>query len=86
MALKKTYTINVYGQQVTVPNAYIKVSSLTGSKNGIRAIAEVHVQKDGEFISKHDFVFVPDLDGKNFIAQAYEHAKRQPQFTGAQDC
>jgi hypothetical protein len=86
MALKKTFTINVYGQQVTVPDAYIKVSELTGSKDGIRAVAEVRVKKDGEFISKHDFVFVPDLDGNNFIAQAYKHAKKQPQFENAQDC
>lgn len=86
MALKKTYTIGVYGQQIVVPDAYIKIATLTGSKDGMRAIAEVRVQKDGEFISKHDFVFVPELDGSNFIAQAYEHAKKQPQFEGAQDC
>lgn len=86
MALKKTYTIGVYGQQVVVPDAYIKVATLTGSKDGIRAVAEVRVTKDGEFISKHDYVFVPELAGSNFIAQAYEHAKKQPQFENAQDC
>lgn len=86
MALKKTYTIGVYGQQVIVPDAYIKVATLTGSKDGMRAAVEVRVTKDGEFISKHDFVFVPELDGSNFIAQAYEHAKKQPQFKDAQAC
>jgi hypothetical protein len=86
MALKKTYVVGAYGQQVTVPDAYIKVSTLTGSKDSIRAVVEVRTSKDGEFISKHDFVFNPELDGSNFIAQAYEHAKKQPQFANAQDC
>jgi hypothetical protein len=86
MALKKTYTLSVHGQQVVVPNAYIKVATLTGSKDSIRAVVEVRTSEDGEFISKHDFVFTPDLDGSNFIAQAYEQAKKQPQFENAQDC
>lgn len=86
MALKKTYTIGVYGQQVVVPDAYIKVATLTGSKDGMRAVVEVRVTKGGEFISSHDFVFVPELDGSNFIAQAYGYAKKQPQFENAQDC
>jgi hypothetical protein len=86
MALKKTYVIGAYGQQVIVPDAYIKVATLTGSKDSIRAVVEVRVSKDGEFISKHDFVFTPDLNGSNFIAQAYEHAKKQHQFENAQDC
>jgi hypothetical protein len=86
MALKKTYTLGIHGQQIVVPDAYIKVATLTGSKDSIRAVVEVRVSKDGEFISKHDFVFTPNLDGSNFIAQAYEHATKQPQFEGAQDC
>lgn len=86
MALKKTYTLGVHGQQIVVPDAYIKVATLTGSKDSIRAVVEVRVSKDGEFISKHDFVFTPDLDGSNFIAQAYEQAKKQPQFENSQDC
>lgn len=86
MALKKTYTIGVYGQQVVVPDAYIKVSTLSGSKESIRAVVEVRASKDGEFLSKHDFVFTPELNGNNFIAQAYDHAKKQPQFENAQNC
>jgi hypothetical protein len=30
--------------------------------------------------------FVPDLDGQNFIAQAYVHFKALPQFANAVDC
>lgn len=86
MALKKTYAIGAYGQQVVVADAYIKVATLTGSKDSIRAVVEVYVSKDGEFISKHDFVFTPELNGNNFIAQAYDHAKKQPQFENAQNC
>jgi len=86
MALKKSYTLGVHGQQIVVPDAYIKVTTLTGSKDSIRAVVEVRTSKDGEFISKHDFVFTPDLDGSNFIAQAYEQAKKQPQFENSQDC
>lgn len=86
MALKKSYILSVHGQQIVVPDAYIKVATLNGSKDSIRAVVEVRVSKDGEFLSKHDFVFTPTLDGSNFIAQAYEQAKKQPQFENAQDC
>ena len=86
MALRKSYTISVHGQQVVVPDAYIRVATLTGSKDSIRVVVEVRVSKDGEFISKHDFVFTPELGGSNFFAQAYEQAKKQPQFENAQDC
>jgi len=86
MALKKSYVLSVHGQQIVVPDAYIKVATLTGSKDSVRVVVEVRVSKDGEFISKHDFVFTPDLNGSNFIAQAYEQAKKQPHFEKAQDC
>jgi hypothetical protein len=32
------------------------------------------------------YSFAPDLNGKNFIAQAYEHLKTLPEFAGATDC
>jgi hypothetical protein len=32
------------------------------------------------------FVFAPNLDGPNFIKQAYEHLKTLPEFDGAVDC
>ena len=36
---------------------------------------------------KHEqFNFVPNLEGQNFIAQAYEHLKTLPEFAGAEDC
>jgi hypothetical protein len=32
------------------------------------------------------YKFAPNLDGANFIKQAYEHLKTLPEFSGATDC
>ena len=32
------------------------------------------------------YSFTPNLDGQNFIAQAYNHLKTLPEFSGATDC
>ena len=41
---------------------------------------------DGEIVDGFQIKFVPDLDGPNFIAQAYAHFKALPQLAGAINC
>jgi hypothetical protein len=40
----------------------------------------------GELITSTSFQFEPDLDGKNFIAQAYSAAKKLPEFENSTNC
>ncbi len=64
-------------------NAYVKVETVSGTKS--EASANVSFA-DGikKFIKTYNFQV--DLDGKNYIAQAYEHLKSLPEFENATDC
>ena len=96
MALMKTYQVAGMQQVLTdfgvvsskevsikIDNAYVKVESVSGSKEVVTA----NVTTTAGDISKAKFYqFRPDLDGPNFIKQAYEHLKTLPEFIGAVDC
>jgi hypothetical protein len=43
-------------------------------------------EKEGELIERKVYEFTPNLEGANFIAQAYDHLKTLPEFSGAIDC
>jgi len=65
--------------------AYIKIVSVTGNKNEV--VASVKFSDDNKSIEKQYRVPVSVADGsKNFIAQAYDHLKTLPEFSGATDC
>lgn len=87
MALKKQVTLKSnFGDDVFFNNAYVKVNGLHGDKNSLRIDVNVHRTEGGAILDQHQFYFSPTLDGKNFIAQAYEHLKTLPEFDGATDC
>ena len=86
MALSKNFTLQAYNQDVVVPNAYLKVTHLSGNKESMQAIISIFTEKDGVVLSKFDTSFTPDLNVNNFIAQAYEHAKTLPEFSSAVNC
>lgn len=87
MALKKTISLqDNFGDDKQFANAYIKVDSLDGNKNEMRAAVGVYREKEGKKISNQQVSFVPNLDGVNFIAQAYETMKQDARFSGAVDC
>jgi hypothetical protein len=71
------------GEQDVVFDAYIKVESVRSDKTQMSA--SVKIQSDSNSFYKEYLVPV-NLDGKNFIAQAYEHLKTLPEFAGATDC
>ena len=61
---------------------YIKVTNVNASKEN--AIA--HVLFTSENITgERRYSFQVNLDGENFIRQAYEHLKTLPEFAGAAD-
>lgn len=76
---------------ITLPreykDAYIRIESLKGTKNGIEIYVEyLYGETKKRFLSKY-FTFKPDLESKdNFISQGYKYLKSQPEFNGAKDC
>lgn len=94
MALRKTITISgestiqtangpiSAGQSSVNIDAYIKVVSVGGTKDS--ASAEVSISGNGAKITEH-YEFPVNLDGPNFIKQAYEHLKTLDRFSGAED-
>lgn len=86
MALSKKVTINFHGTAVDFPSAYCKITAITGNKEAVTATIGTLSKQDGELITSTSFQFAPALDGKNFIAQAYEAAKKLPEFENAINC
>jgi hypothetical protein len=87
MALKKQITLKSnFGDDVVFNDAYMKINTLSGDKNKIEFQLFVFKQADGLLIERKQFSFVPNLNGSNFIAQAYNHLKTLPEFSDAFDC
>lgn len=87
MALKKTLKlVDNFGEEITFSDAYVRVDSISGGKEGIAVTAGIYKQAGGMKIDNERCVFVPDLSGDNFVAQAYKHLKTLEKFENAQDC
>ena len=98
MALKKTITERVKTMsfiegQGTVEQSeedrvfndcYIKVESVAGSKTIMSATVSTKLSESTTVSANYSFT--PNMNGGNFIAQAYEHLKTLPEFEGAVDC
>lgn len=87
MALSKSITKTVYGQEITIPNAYIKIKRIQGHKGNLSVSVSTYDQKDGDEIEHDSIVFVPSVsDGSdNFIKQAYDHLKTLPEYADTED-
>jgi hypothetical protein len=95
MALQQTISISgqgsIFDGSMTIPigdlsstfDAYVKVLTVAGSKTDLTAL--ILFLTDNLSFEK-SFTFVPDLDGPNFIKQAYLHLKTLPEFADAVDC
>lgn len=86
MALKKNFTINLYGKDVEFCDAYIKVVRIHGDKRLMAADVEIFTEQGGERLYHIPYEFPFDINGSNVIAQAYVHIKTLPEFVGAVDC
>lgn len=87
MALKKQITLkNNFGDDATFNEAYVKVENLIGNKLQLRIDVSVHKSQNEQVVDRKNYLFTPDLAGKNFIAQAYDYIKTLPEWAGATDC
>lgn len=90
MALSKnvTFTPPGFDTPAQINNAYIRVDTVSGSKSRVTAYVVIGKKESDNCVNAQSLIysFVPNLDGGNFIKQAYEHLKTLPEFTGAIDC
>jgi hypothetical protein len=87
MALTKTITlVNNFQEFSIFENAYLKVTSFSGSKETISFNLGAFKEKNGVLLQKQEFVIPHDLEGFNPLKQAYEHLKSLPEFSDAIDC
>jgi hypothetical protein len=90
MALRKNieFTPNGFDSAAILNNAYIKVDTVSGNKSTLEVTVITYVEKNDEKspVQATKYKFVPSMDNKNFIAQAYAHLKTLPEFAGATDC
>lgn len=90
MALKMKYEMTVKGfdQIVSKADCYWRVAQVTGDKNEVSFHVNIFDYKNnvvGQALGSSRYAFVPNMNGSNFIAQAYEHLKTLPEFSGATD-
>jgi hypothetical protein len=86
MALKKNFVLQFHDQSMVLADAYCKVWRVSGDKENLHYDVNILDKKDGTSYRVLSFNFTPLLEGENFIAQAYNHAKTLPEFQDATDC
>ena len=87
MALSKTITLtNNFGESSEFNDAYVRVDRVEATKHLATAFVGYYKSGGEDFLVSLSVSFEPDLDGPNFIKQAYEHLKGLPEFEGAEDC
>jgi hypothetical protein len=86
MALTKSISKTVLGQELIFPNAYIKISTLFGNKTELLISVETYTEKGGELLNNIQYSMGVNLEGTNFIAQGYAYLKTLPEFADAVDC
>lgn len=90
MALKKTFTETKapFNGVLELTDAYWRVENITANKIEATCVVSIN-KKDDELttqVTSKKYSFTPDLNGSNFIRQAYEHLKTLPEFADATDC
>lgn len=83
LQLDFTKTVNGFDSPLICEDAYWKVVSLSGDKDSMGITVSVFNNKTK--LHTVSYSFVPNLNGSNFIAQAYEHLKTLSDFAGAKD-
>lgn len=88
MALKKSIieTREGFSGQLTAADAYWRVYNITGDKSKVVATIGAYLTKDGQVLTTRQYEFSPNMEGANFIKQAYDHIKGLSEFAGAEDC
>ena len=82
MALLQNKTVN----GVAINGCYIKVQNVSGDKNTISSTVIFSATSENQPFYMEYVEFTPNLEGGNFIKQAYDYLKSLPDFAGAIDC
>lgn len=85
MALKVNTQVQAFGRTLDFPAAYLKVETVNADKNHVEANLMIRDQADGTLIKSKQVYFDADMNGPNFIKQAYLHLKTLPEFSSAED-
>lgn len=67
-------------------DGYYKVVSTSGGKDRVTANVSIFNGEGGVLLGEETYSFIPDMEGENFIRQAYLHLKTLPEFAEAEDC
>jgi len=87
MALTKNITLkNNFDEDSVFANSYIRVDKVIAGKSSMVASVGFYKTKDGATITTQHHECPVNLDGGNFIKQAYDHLKTLPEFAGTVDC
>lgn len=88
MALKKSLVETKPGfeGQLVAQDAYWRVNNVYGNKTNVTANVVALVETTNQILTVKEYEFSPNLEGDNFIKQAYNHLKTLPEFSGAVDC
>lgn len=84
--LENGMTINKKEVLLNFPDAYHRVSSMSGNKDHQNAVVETLSSAGGFTVCVKEFSNLPwTLDGGNNLAQAYNALKNLPEFADSED-
>lgn len=70
---------------LTVADGYLRVIEVSGTKNSVGFGLAYLNGTDGPLVKTERFSFTPNMQGDNFIRQAYLYLKTLPDFADAED-
>lgn len=87
MALSKTIELtDNFGYRIVFHDAYVRVDGVDADKHQAMMRVSIRASQHGRALESRTYWFTPDMNGPNFIRQAYLHLKTLPEFAGATDC
>lgn len=82
MALRKTFQIS----GLTVTDGYLRVSNVHGTKSNMSYAVAFQASANNDALRYETFYFEPDMNGANFIKQAYDNLKTLEGYQDSVDC
>lgn len=88
MALQKVINVGLYGQIMTFEEAYLQITYVSGTKEGVDITLTLFDSKHKGFeIERRSYSFIPSVepDAKEWITQGYEYLKTLMEFEDSID-
>lgn len=87
MALRLNCTKNFFGKDVTYENAYLRVNSFQGTKEGVSFQASIYTDSSKNIeIEKLPNHYCSINVEQPIIQQCYEYLKSREEYQDAEDC